>query len=48
MEMRLSVNEIRPDGDCGSDYELLTATTRIKLKDTTSEKRLETGHRQYT
>jgi len=38
----------RPDADCGSDHELLTATIRIKLKKTTSEKRLETGHRQYT
>jgi hypothetical protein len=38
----------RPDADCGSDHKLLTATIRIKLKKDTSEKRLETGHRQYT
>ena len=38
----------RPDADCGSDRELLTATARIMLKNTQVKKRLETGHRQYT
>ena len=39
----------RPDADCGSDHELLTATVRIKMKNTNQvKKRLETEHRQYT
>jgi endonuclease/exonuclease/phosphatase family metal-dependent hydrolase len=37
----------RPDADCGSDHERLTATVRVTLKNK-QVKRLETGHRQYT
>ena len=29
----------RPDADCGSDHELLTATIRIKLKKTQEAKK---------
>jgi endonuclease/exonuclease/phosphatase family metal-dependent hydrolase len=39
----------KPNADCGSDHELLTATIRIKLKmKQQAKKRLETRHRQYT
>jgi hypothetical protein len=31
---RFSAREKRPDADCESDYELLTATVRIKVKNT--------------